>query len=47
MFIKMDRFCFKAPINVLNAPSEFDDTLIVKKVTTHRIVNLMNLTKIH
>ena len=45
---KWRAFVFKAPINVLNPPSEFDDTLISeKKVTTHRIVNLMNLTEIH
>ena len=41
-------FVFKTPINKLNSPSEFDDTLISeKKVTTHRIVNLMNLTEVH
>ena len=35
-------------MNNLNPPSEFDDSkAFEKKVITHRIVNLMNLTEVH
>ena len=45
---KWKEFVLKVSVNELNPPSPFDDNLISeKKITTHRIVNLMNLTEIH
>ena len=45
---KWNDFVLKASMNELNPPSDFDNSLISeKKVTTHRIVNLMNLTEVH
>ncbi len=42
------KFALKTSLNNLNPPSEFDDSKVFeKKVITHRIVNLMNLTEIH
>ncbi len=41
-------FVLKTSIDKLNPTSEFDNSLISeKKVITHRIVNLMNLTEVH
>lgn len=45
---KWDEYVLKTSLNNLNPPSEFDDSKASeKKVITHRIVNLMNLTEIH
>ena len=45
---KWDEYALKTSLNNLNPPSEFDDSKASeKKVITHRIVNLMNLTEIH
>ena len=45
---KWTKFVLRASINELKPPSEFDNNLISeRKVTTHRIVNLMNLTEVH
>ena len=45
---KWDEYALKTSLNNLNPPSEFDDNKASeKKVVTHRIVNLMNLTEIH
>ena len=45
---KWDEYVLKTSLNSLNPPSEFDDSKASeKKVITHRIVNLMNLTEIH
>lgn len=45
---KWTKFVSTASINELRPPSEFDNSLISeKKVITHRIVNLKNLTEIH
>ena len=45
---KQDQYALKTSLNNLNPPSEFDDIKASeKKVITHRIVNLMNLTEIH
>ena len=45
---KWDEYVHKTSLNNLNPPSEFDDNKASeKKVITHRIVNLMNLTEIH
>ena len=45
---KWNEFVMKSSINELNPPLEFNNTFISKKkVITHRIVNLMNLTEIH
>ena len=42
---KWTKFVLTASINELRPPSEFHNSLISKKkVVTHRIVNLMNLT---
>ena len=42
------QFVFKAPIDQLNPSSDYDNNLISeRKIITHRIVNLMNLTEIH
>ena len=46
--IKWKEFALKAKLNDLNPPSEFNDGLAnEKKLVTHRIVNLMNLTEVH
>ena len=45
---KWTKFVLTTSINELRPPSEFDNSLISeKKVITHRIVNLMNLTEVH
>lgn len=45
---KWSEYVLKTSLNNLNPPSEFDDSKASeKKVITHRIVNLMNLTEIH
>ena len=45
---KWNEFVMKSSINELNPPTQFNNTFISeKKVITHRIVNLMNLTEIH
>ena len=45
---KWYEYVLKTSLNNLNPPSEFDDSKASeKKVITHRIVNLMNLTEIH
>lgn len=45
---KWGEYVLKTSLNNLNPPSEFDDSKASeKKVITHRIVNLMNLTEIH
>ena len=42
------KYALKTSLNNLNPPSEFDDSkAFEKKVITHRIVNLMNLTEVH
>ena len=42
------KYALKTSLNNLNPPSEFDDSKVFeKKVITHRIVNLMNLTEVH
>ena len=42
------QFVLKAPIDQLNPSSNYDNNLISeRKITTHRIVNLMSLTEIH
>ena len=45
---KWGEYVLKTSLNNLNPPSELDDSKASeKKVITHRIVNLMNLTEIH
>ena len=45
---KWSKYALKTSLNNLNPPSEFDDNKdFEKKVTTHRIVNLIDLTEIH
>ena len=45
---KWDEYALKTSLNNLNPPSEFDDRkAFEKKVITHRIVNLMDLTEVH
>ena len=45
---KWGEYVLKTSLNNLNPPSEFHDSKASeKKVITHRIVNLMNLTEIH
>ena len=45
---KWEKFALNVSINDLNPPSNFiDDLAYEKKLTTHRIVNLMNLTEVH
>ena len=45
---KWDEYALKTSLNNLNPPSEFDDSKASeKKVITHRIVNLINLTEVH
>ena len=45
---KWDKYALKTSLNNLNPPSEFDDSKAYeKKVITHRIVNLINLTEVH
>ena len=45
---KWDDYALKTSLNNLNPPSEFDDSkAFEKKVITHRIVNLINLTEVH
>ena len=44
----ISKYALKTSLNNLNPPSEFDDSkAFEKKVITHRIVNLMNLTEVH
>ena len=45
---KWDQYVLKTSLNNLNPPSKFDDNKASeKKVVTHRIVNLMDLTEVH
>jgi hypothetical protein len=45
---KWTKYALKTSLNNLNPPSEFDDSkAFEKKVITHRIVNLMNLTEVY
>ena len=45
---KWNEYVLKTSLNNLNPPSEFDDSKASeKKVITHRIVNLINLTEVH
>ena len=45
---KWDQYALKTSLNNLNPPSEFDDSkAFEKKVITHRIINLMDLTEVH
>ena len=45
---KWAKYVLITAVNNLNPPSQFDDNLTSeKKITTHRIVNLMNLTEVH
>ena len=45
---KWTEFALQTSVNELNPPSEFNNSLISeKKVITHRIINLMNLTEVH
>ena len=42
------KYALKTSLNNLNPPSEFDDSkAFEKKIITHRIVNLMDLTEVH
>ena len=42
------QYALKTSLNNLNPPSEFDDRkAFEKKVITHRIVNLMDLSEVH
>ena len=42
------KYALKTSLNNLNLPSEFDDSKASeKKVITHRIINLVNLTEVH
>ena len=48
MHKKWTEYVLKASINELNPPLNFDNDLASeKKIITHRIVNLMNLTEVH
>ena len=45
---KWAEYALKTSLNNLNPPSEFDDSkAFEKKVITHRIINLMDLTEVH
>ena len=45
---KWEKFSMNAKLNDLNPPSKFNEKKASeKKVVTHRIVNLMNLTEVH
>ena len=45
---KWEQYALKTSLNNLNSPSKFDDSkAFEKKVFTHRIVNLMDLTEVH
>ena len=45
---KWNQYALKACLNNLNPPSKFDDSKAYeKKVITHRIVNLIDLTGVH
>ena len=45
---KWNQYALKTSLNNLNPPSKFDDSkAFEKKVVTHRIVNLMDLTEVH
>ena len=45
---KWRKYALKTSLNNLNPPSEFDDSkAFEKKVITHRIVNLIDLTEVH
>ena len=47
IYKKWTSFALNKSINLLNPPSKFDDKKISeKKVITHRIVNLSNLTEV-
>ena len=44
----MDRFCFESINKCFKPPEKFNYAHISEKiVTTHRIVNLINLTEVH
>ena len=46
--LKWNKYAITSSLNHLNPPSEFDDSKVFeKKIITHRIVNLINLTEIH
>ena len=45
---KWEKFAIYAKLDDLNPPSNFDDKLACdKKIVTHRIINLTNLTEVH
>ena len=45
---KWVKYAHNTSLNNLNPPSKFDDSkAFEKKVITHRIVNLINLTEVH
>ena len=45
---KWAEYALKTSLNNLNPPFEFDDSkAFEKKVITHRIINLMDLTEVH
>ena len=45
---KWKEYALKTPIDKLNPTTKFNDDLASeKKIVTHRIVNLMNLTEVH
>jgi hypothetical protein len=46
--LEWEKFALNVSLNDLNPPSKFiDDHAFQKKLITHRIVNLMNLTEVH
>ena len=45
---KWNQYALKTSLDNLNPPSKFDDSkAFEKKVITHRIVNLIDLTEVH
>tara|TARA_B100001093_G_C26296215_1_gene787411 strand:+ start:368 stop:655 length:288 start_codon:yes stop_codon:yes gene_type:complete len=47
VFKKWEIYALKANINELNPPENFIvNNIITKKIVTHRIINLMNLTEV-
>ena len=44
---KWENYALKVNINELNSPENFiENNVLTKKIVTHRIINLMNLTEV-
>ena len=48
VYSKWTKYALSTAVSNLNPPSKFNEKKITeKKITTHRIINLINLTEVH